>query len=364
MKYPRTRIPPFAATAFSKMKLSPSQAAKATAAQKEIKEFPWITCLRATVGSTTTAAPAGTEFKFIRHNGQEPAFYNNTDKRIFVDEMRIAATNVSFEVPQGENEKTLMSNYQLGTIIETPQDVYVDQWMPLGYLCNVTNRFLRFPQLKGAYKLPTPYKLDMKNPMRLRIRQQYQSDNVGDNTMWFSLFGTGADGFPIYLIKRLNLPLKNPFNPPYHYEILFDEDRDRALRDAMITHVGFGFGPLNEADVYDPEVAPTTVLSLLELQLRPLGGPLWMREDDYIPLWMLQDQPGMLWPISSNLLETDYSQMIHRFESPVVLEPKQEITVRLRVLETYDNVLYDIRGFFGENSPIWCAFYGRQEAEV
>lgn len=358
------RFPPFISSA-PELRRRLSRSVPAVQAPKEMGQFPWITCVRTSVGATDAVATGGTYVRFVRQNAQEPAFYNNTDKTIYVDEMRVAATDTTFDTPEFENEPCVYSNLFLGGEVVTPHGVYVDQYPPLGYLCNVTNRFLRFPQLNGAYKLPVPYKLDMKNPMRLRVRQSYQSTDVGDLTVWFSLFGTGEDGFPIYLIKKLDVPEKTTFAPPYYYDVVFDENRDRALRNATITHVGFGFGELNQDDVYTPSVAPQVVLSLLELQFRPLGGPLWMREDDWIPLWMLQDQPGMMWSISSNFLNSDYSHMIHRFESPVVLKPKQEITVSLKVLDDVPaNPLNQQAGFYGENTPIWCAFYGRQEAEV
>lgn len=325
-------------------------------ASKKADYYPWLTCVPTTLGTDAVAAAEGTRTRVVRPTAQDPAFYNPTTKRLFIDEMRIAALDLNFT--GGETIAGVYAALTLGTVVRLPKSIYVDQWMPLAYLNNQTNIFNHSVQLKGAYTLPAPYFLEQKNTMKLRIRQRWQSTNPGDLTCWFSLFGIGADGFPIYLVKSVTIPEKAVFAPPYYYDVVFDDNRDRAIRDAWITHVGFAFGQLDQTDMENDAVAPHALLSALELQFRPLAGPIWMREDDWIPLWLLQDQPGMVHDFNSNLIDADFSQIIHRFESPVVLEPRDEIQVELQVNTTAQR----IPGFNGNNVPIWCAFYGRQEA--
>lgn len=333
---------------------------------EKFEVFPWMTCLPTFLGTTTVGAPNGTAKRVTRPNQQDPAFYNNTSRRIIVDEMRIACANLVFDNPFSFH--IVNANFALAANIRMPGYVYLDNWLPIGYLNNQTNRFTNYPAVNGAYTLPEPYFLPMKSPFRLRIRQSYQSDYDEDLSVWFAIYGIDSRGFPMHSVKRVEIPYRTTFNPPYYYDVLFDDDQNRLLRDCTITHVGFCFDDLPEAlnPYRDTAQFPTSILSALELQFRPERGPLWMREDDWIPLWMLQDQPGDLSnPINDNdgNAEHDFSYIIHRFEAPVVLNYKDEIVVDLKVLNGLFRVTgFDDRNFFGENTPIWCAFYGRQEA--
>jgi hypothetical protein len=328
--------------------------------------YPWMTCVPAYMGPNDTGinqiAPAGTMVKFTRQDMQDPAFRNGITKRILVDQMRVASIGFT-TITQGNSRPVQNIAYTLGAKVVTPRQTYLDNWVPLVYLNNHYGTFRKIVQLKGSYELPTPYFLSMKSPLRMRVRQRYQTTGVGTLTCWFSANGVGVDGFPIQILKQITIPEKTPFAPPYYYDVVFDDNRDRLLRDAWITSISFCFGTLDQADMINEDLVPHVVLSALELQFRPMDGPRWMREDDWIPLWMLQNQPGMLNDYTTVNGITDFSQVIHNFEAPLVLNPRDEIQVWLRINQTFNEAGdSEVIGFHGTLTPIWCAFYGRQEA--
>jgi hypothetical protein len=372
--------------------------------EKTAKEYPWIAsilsrmpCTPATILGAGGIAPAGTTMRFTRPGGEQ-SFYNNTNRPIKIDEIRVYAMTCPLFPPFPiVSTLNLQIARQVGIRMWTNKKEYVRDYLPLWQFQTESNRVAEAWRFRGLFNFPADYYLDRGNAFQLRTRIMYGmnpllcADTVPlpPNPIFRSSnldFAFGLQGeyvgtkYPAKLMRQVVLPTAGatPVNPLFS-TIPFNEGRDSPINDVEIHSLGVGMRDiLSSAVAGMPNALANPFLAWVQCQFVPPQGPKWMGTEDWIPIPGLVDQPGPVIQgtdagVAGNGGPWDNSMIIHRPVTPYVLQPREELSIELRALfplnysmaffsatpgpsaaGTWDDTLLGV--------PIWCTMYGRQES--
>lgn len=342
--------------------------------ERAAEQFPWISSIM-----LRQPVAAGSVQRFVRP-GTEPSFYNNTNRPVYVDEIRIYALPMP-QIPQHAGAMDLNIGRRLGCRIYSQHKEYIRDWLPLWNIQTESNRMMESMRYRGVFQLPAPYFLDKGNTFQLRTRCDWPLLAAANITTDQITIAPGLQGmrrdssFPIKLMRQVALNTvhdpgvgANPATPvnPIYTVIPFDDGRDFPIQDMRVTHIGMGVHDYMLSVVAATDIEWTPMAWIMFQFVAP-QGPKWMGDNDWVPLWGLWDQvgpvvweagvgPGGIW---------DHSMIVHRPITPYVINPREELSVELRtnIAMTYTPD-EDVAGWVesGRGVPIWCTMYGRQES--
>jgi len=272
---------------------------------KVTAEFPW---LRNCVENFTRA-----EQRVIMRQGWPATFVNQSSRRVFVHEIR-------FRHDMDHSLETEPYQTALWVKMDIPdRRVINEDWLPIGALNTELDRFLFANLDTYCYELPAPYFLQRGNPFFVDV----QFDNVylanttpEDYVIMVGLHGWGqADKEPISLMKPVRGWPQMAGVAGQYQTIVFDEEQDRAMRDAWVTHLSVGSARTNNTDG-DLQHA---------VFIRPIApeGPPWHTQE-FFRIDDISEQVGAL---ETNNVQDFY--VIHRPIVPYILNPGEGIRVHL-----------------------------------
>jgi hypothetical protein len=335
------------------------------------KEFPWI----ASIFQRLPLAN-GSRIKFVRGAGGEPSFYNNTNRPIKIDEIRIYAMPMPQTLAHLDVGAFQISRF-CGLRLYSQKTEYVRDWLPLWNFQTESNRNAEAARYRGAFKLPAQYFMNRGNTFRIRIRHWWPQVVIGpppiftDSFITLSVHGQELNRLvPVKLVKRTLDPTRNIVgitpNTPFYQEVVFDDNRDVPLNDMLVEHIGIGLNDAQSIEADATILIPWSEMFWPQVQFIPPQGPKWMDTEDWIPLWGVIDQPGPVnWTAHVTYPQWDTSMIIHRPRVPYILNPREEMNVEIRNFRTLTyGVSNDVPGWTetGRGIPIWCTMYGRQES--
>lgn len=271
---------------------------------KVAARFPWLrTCVE--------TFSDGPEQRTIMRANWPATFVNNSDHRVDVEEIRFRH---DIEIDDAHTFQT-----DLWVKLEIPdRRVINSEWLPVGTLNTEIDRFLYANLDSFCYELPTPYFLQRGNPFFLDVlwSAAFQNAEPEDWVVMAGLHGWGQwDQEPISLIKPVRGWAAVAGQAGQYQTAVFDDEQDRPMRDAWITHLTLGSsrsrnnaGGLQQALFVRPQ-APE--------------GPPW-HANEFFRVDDLAEQVGAL---RTNTVDDTY--VIHRPIVPYTLEPGEGIRVTL-----------------------------------
>jgi hypothetical protein len=281
--------------------------------------FPWL--------RNIVEAFSGPERRVITRNNYPYSFTNQSDKRVYVHEIRIRH-DIAAEGPYQTD---------LWVRLDIPdRRVINEEWLPVAALNTEIDRFLYANLDTFCYELPAPYFLQRGNPFFLDV--QYAATFLANTSSedWIieaGLHGWGQiDGEPISLLKPVRGWPQTAGVAGQYQTIVFDDEQDRTMRDAWITHLTIGSALTRNFD------------GLLQhsVNIRPVApeGPNWHSQE----FFRVDDIAEQVGAIQSNTLFDNY--VIHRPIVPYVLNPGEGIRVELwnRSLQKGVTVSVTLRG--------------------
>lgn len=289
---------------------------------KVAARFPWIR----NVLETFTNGP---EQRTIMRANWPATFVNNSDHRVQVEEIRFR-----YDIAIGD---TMTYMTDLWAKIEIPdRRVINDQWLSVCTLNTENDRFLYANLDNYTYELPSPYFLQRGNPFFVDVQWNNLFGNAQpeDWVIMAGLHGWGQwDQEPISLIKPVRGWATVVGAAGQYQTAVFDDEQDRPMRDAWITHLTIGSarttdfaGGLHQATFIRPQ-APE--------------GPPW-HTNEFFRVDDLAEQVGALF---TN--QTSDTYVIHRPIIPYRLEPGEGVRVSLwnRSAQPTVNVSVTLRGY-------------------
>lgn len=287
--------------------------------------FPWMR--RVTQFEVT---PDGIP-QVIHEDPWDTTFTNQSDKRVLVTEVRVTDTSG----PGTTNyDETYQQLFELKMSIP-PRRQIVERWLPWGCFTTEADRFLTEPLNEYCWRLPAPYFLSRTQPFIMDIHNDavlatFDYEDT-DALFFIVLRGWGtADGEPIELIKAVPpFEAAQAANANGFQSISFDEDRDRPLRDAWITEIGFGSAYLEVA----AGVQTTDTFRMIRVRPNPPEGPRWHRNEFYA-LHELGAQEGIPFPSAAGYCVEPWT-VIHCPVTPYVLEPGESFQVEIRMVPQF-----------------------------
>jgi len=294
--------------------------------------FPWWRTVTETLSANVS--------RLIPQNTRDPSsFFNNSDKDVYIDEIRMRIT------PSSWSQWIYNSTGTLIKLSIPDRREIISDWIPWMSLQTSPESILLGEMDSYVYKLPAPYFL--RRDQLFLMDFQYDANvfvNTGDvgqvlkdqYAMMMGLHGVGQrDKQPIDLVMPVyGWQNFGPDNTSYQ-TIAFDERRSHALRDAWITHLTFG-SALKSND--------GEILNAIMVRPNPPAGPAWHR-NEFFRLDEIAHQIG------SDHHALDY--MIHRPKVPYVLHKGEGMLVEL---------LYsDVVASSEVTSDVTITLLGRQE---
>lgn len=283
--------------------------------------FPWLRNVRETFSD-------GPEQRVIMRQGWPATFVNNSDHRVHVEEIRFR-----HDIQQTDDNS---AQTELFAKIEIPdRRVINDQWLPVGTLHTEIDRFLYANLDSFCFELPAPYFLQRGNPffMDVEYSAPFGNANADDWVIMAGLHGWGqVDQEPISLIKPVRGWAAFDGAAGQYQTVVFDDEQDRPMRDAWITHLSIG-------GAYTDNTNGNMQQSV---RVRPVApeGPPWHAQE----FFRLDDIAEQIGCLRTNDLVDNYA--IHRPIVPYLLEPGEGVRVALWNRSSQDtvNVSVTLRG--------------------
>ena len=289
---------------------------------KVAARFPWLR----NVLETFTNGP---EQRVIMRANWPATFVNNSDHRVQVEEIRFR-----HDIAPGE---TFFHQTDLWAKVEIPdRRVINDQWLPVSTMNTEIDRFLYANLDSFCYELPSPYFLQRGNPFFVDVQWNtlFGKNLPEDWVIMAGLHGWGQwDQESISLIKPVR-GWANVVGAAGQYQTaVFDEEQNRPMRDAWITHISLGSARTRNTNAALQQSA----------FIRPQApeGPPW-HANEFFRVDDLSEQVGALY--ANTTLDT---YVIHRPIIPYRLEPGEGIRVALwnRSAQGTVNVSVTLRGY-------------------
>lgn len=320
--------------------------------------FPWMR--RVNQFAIEPAGLSGPNPGLVMH--QDPwatTFTNDSPKPVYITEVRITDTTGP---ESGVYDETYQQLFDLKMSIP-PRRQIVDRWLPWGTYNTEADRFLTEPLLNFNWKLPAPYFLSRSQPFIIDVHNslalaEYSRLAPEATLFYMVLRGWGvADGEPIDVVKAVPPFTEGPItNVNAFQSISFDEDRDRPLRDAWITEIGFGSSYLNPEGVTQEDGPPIGATLFRDVRIRPVPpeGPRWHRNEFYA-LRELGAQVGV--PFDNGTIPDYYDphMMIHAPVTPYILHPGEQFVIEVKLNPV---------GTITETHYLDAVIYGAQEGSA
>jgi len=258
-------------------------------------KFPWLRI----VSETLTAGAQ----VFVKRNQFDGTFMNDTPHPLEVHEVR-------FYIFPGDETGT-SSDLMVKLNIDGRREI-VNRWLPWQSLQTEEDRYIYAFTSTNTFWLPAPYFLQRASLFQMDFT--YPTNPASDRSIYVGLHGVGVeDNEPISLFKQVTQTTAIQANE--FWSVVFDEDRDGPLRDAIITHISFGDNSWGNEN---------TAMDALSVRFGPPEGPPWHR-GEFIPTGMLARQHGI--DVTG---DPPYNRMcIHRPVVPYTLYPGESLEVQL-----------------------------------
>lgn len=253
---------PYTAEGYDKLAAYKLRMAKMRTGANVASKFPWLRVVQENLTAN--------EQLTIRRNAQWPAtFFNNSDHLVEINELRFR--HGIDPTRSGTWQTDLWCKLEI-----IPRKSIIADWMPVGCLNTEyeSSPFVAANLDSYVYELPAPYLLQRANPFVMDIRYALEFITNMSSEDWVimcGLHGVGVhDGEPISLMKAVR-GWPQPTGVAGQWQtIVFDEEQDRAMRDAWITHMTWGAAMLDN-----------TAFVLEAIEVRPTApeGPSWHQSE-------------------------------------------------------------------------------------
>lgn len=290
------------------------------------------------------------------------SYKNKTPGEIEIHEVRLL-----FARAFDDRDKTIITyddeSWDARIQMHTSRRALIEKWIPARCLGNRPHDVQFKQKIATKFLLPVPYFLQYA--ARFKIDLRLPPDMVafsvgGEETevlsgVYLDICLRGWDPetkVPVVMNKQVRMPtaLGNVT------VVSFDEEMDTALRHMWVEDISFGFVNPNvdsaavpDFDIYGPGGPPYHV----DVRFHPTTGPEWVEGNDgWIRLSGIAGPPTMTWTADTDAT-TYFPYIVHRPEAPIVLKPKDEFNLLVR-MSTDVNLVYD-------TSLYYCWVIGTQE---
>lgn len=234
----------------------------------------------------------------------------------------------------------------------------IEKWIPARCLGNRPHDVQAKPKIATKFRLPTPWFLQFAARFKIDMRL---SPNMSTDEGREILSSVNVDvalrgwdpenNVPVVMNKQETMPAALAAAPT---TISFDEEMDTALRHMVIDDISFGFvNPFIGGAADFSSHGPGGPAYHADVRFHPNTGPEWVEGNDgWIRLSGISAPPSMTQMTVANAVNY-FPYVVHRPESPIVLKPKDEFNmlVKMEVDPTAD---YDY-------SRYYCWVLGTQE---
>ena len=266
------------------------------------REFPWWR-------EGQMRVPAGVAFRSQRYSfgPNATSLRNDREKPIKIHELRWITDSDGARYAAG----SMLHSVQ---IFHSKYDI-VHQWIPLACMNTEPDRGFWGDAASAMFKLPAPYFLQRGQAFMLELRPltaAVDSENI-------EICLRGWDPYnktPCVMSKVVTLPAVNAF-----VKVVFDDNRDSATRSMWIHDITFAFTEIDAASL------PRSVTDQIRVRFFPGSGPRWT--DDEVTGTRLS---GLVHDDSFLSAGGVYRPtVIHRPVTPYILQPRETLTIKLRV---------------------------------
>lgn len=299
--------------------------------------WPWWQTARAMLVTTTP----NMEIALVDDKGQ-PAIRNDQPNPVAIHEIRLW-TCEGLPAMNGHVARTAVASvyWQMETSM---QGAIIPRWMQTYAFSNVDNIYQHGDGFTHCIRLPAPIRLQYTNPFALRL--YYTGDDptvptpIWPPPAWMSNFNihialSGWDdrnGAPVLSTTRtLTLWPFLPGGAPVQqdYNVVFDDFRDRGMKDVWIDRILFG--SINMAEEVPPAAITDFVFDRLGVKFDPPEGPAWSRDEfthckalfEQVDAFTLGPGPGF---------EVRYRPVVvHRPPRPYILRPGDFFKVKAKL---------------------------------
>jgi|GEM_PF-4498308 len=282
-------------------------------------EFPWIRNVRETL--------VGGDRIIIRRNANwQTTFQNTSDHPVKVHEVRFRNDYSPGSVEDWQTALQVRMDIPDRKVINA-------ELLPVNTFSTEIDRYLNADLDYFCFELPTPYVLQRGNPFLLDVLYNAAfaiggSVDVRDWVIEAGLHGWGLqDGEPIALMKPIRSWDFTAAVAGQYQTVAFDDEQQRPMRDAIITHMTFGTGTLT-----------TVAGTLAGIEVRPVApeGPSW-HQGEFFHLFDIGEQVGERGQVGR--------YCIHRPIVPYTLEKGEGLRIELlNTSVTTVNVSITLRG--------------------
>lgn len=292
---------------------------------KVTERHPWLRTATITVKSGENPS----HMVKIVNGHDEPWALNNSGREVHIEEVRIRVNP-----PMSGSWPVWFDEFLQVRMEIPPRRQIIERWVPWKVLNTSIGRFVGWRINEYTFVLPAPYFLDRSNPFTIDVA--YHTAFANWKSGMESLFdmvlqGWGVeDGEPIHLVKHVP-----PF-PPHlavvdaHMPVTFDDDMDRTLRSAYITHIGFGGAYLGAG-------TQAATPDIVRVRFRPPEGKIWDSGEffsvvdvaEQMTFWVLNEVPN------------SYT-VVHRPMTPYVLFPGEHFHMSFYIPNDWGSITKNV----------------------
>lgn len=274
-------------------------------------------------------------------NPRNESFKNKVDGKIEIHEVRLVFSEDYLD--RDDHVLTYTDRSPWARIqMNTSNRNLIEQWIPAKCLGNRPHDVQFKPKIGTKFRLPAPYflqhsarfRIDLRLPPNMLTFVDDEDETVEvlhDVHLDIALRGWDPDN---HVPAAMNKTVAMPAALGAVTSVSFDEEMDTALRHMVIDDIAFGFSDINldgEAighfNIYGPGGPPYHV----DVRFHPNTGPEWVDGNDgWIRLAGICGPPPMTWT-SRTGVTTYFPYIVHRPEAPIVLGPKDEFNMLLRM---------------------------------
>lgn len=268
---------------------------------KVAREFPWWREGQMNV----VAGPAYREQRFV-FGPQNAPLRSDREIPIKIREIRLILDATEEQVTVGERNATIQ-------ITHSKYDI-INRWQPVMTINTREDRGFAGDTASAMFKLPAPYFLQRGQAFKMELVPL--TGTIANQTIDVCLRGWDPiNKFPCVMSKQIALGAANA-----KVDLVFDENRDAALRSMWIRDITFGFTEVNAA------AAPRSITDHLRVRFHPGMGPRWtddmligtrlsglVHDDSYVSAAVVYRPTTRFLPVT-----------------PIVLRPREVLTIKLR----------------------------------
>ena len=268
---------------------------------KVAREFPWWR--EGEVDYATGVAFRESRFFFGPNNAP---LKSDRESPISIREIRFICDGASERVTAAEQNLTVMMSHSKYEIF--------NRWVPMMAINSLEDRGFGGDTASALFKLPAPYFLQRNQAFKMELYPL--TATIASTTIDVCLRGWDPyNQSPCVLSKQVDLGVANAKT-----DVVFDENRDAAIRSMWVRDITFGFTEVNAA------ATPRSITDHLRVRFHPGMGPKWT--DDMSVGTRLS---GLVHDDSYVSAVGGYRPTV-RFlpRSPIVLLPKEVLTIKTR----------------------------------